>query len=114
MSMRPLLRRFDVDFRMVQLPAATTTGVEIFEEGDYHAFFDRWGSKLHMPKAGGFYFDWVDFPIKEATMEALDAYQWPRPDPQEVNAQLGQLAKQLYENSDYALGRKCRDRWRHF
>jgi uroporphyrinogen decarboxylase len=98
-----LMRRFDVDFRMVQLPAATTAGMEIFEERDYYAFFDRWGSKLHMPKADGFYFDWVDFPIKEATMEALDSYRWPRPDPQEVNAQLGQLAKQLYENSDYAL-----------
>lgn len=36
-------------------------------------------------------------------MEALDAYHWPQPDPVEVNAQLGQLAKQLYENSDYAL-----------
>ena len=98
-----LMQRFDVDFRMVQLPAATTAGMEIFEEGDYYAFFDRWGSKLHMPKVGGFYFDWVDFPIKEATMEALDAYRWPRPNSQEVNAQLGQLAMQLYENSDYAL-----------
>ena len=97
------MQRFGVDFRMVQLPAATTSGVEIFEEGDYYAFLDRWGSKLHMPKARGFYFDWVDFPIKEATMDALDAYRWPRPDPQVVNAQLGQLAKQLYENSDYAL-----------
>ncbi len=61
-----LMQRFDVDFRMVQLPAATTSGVDIFEEGDYYAFIDRWGSKLHMPKTGGFYFDWVDFPIKEA------------------------------------------------
>jgi uroporphyrinogen decarboxylase len=98
-----LMQRFDVDFRMVQLPAATTSGVKIFEEGDYYAFFDRWGSKLHMPKTGGFYFDWVDFPIKEASMSALDAYQWPRPDSREVNAQLGQLAKQLYDTSDYAL-----------
>ena len=98
-----LLKRFDVDFRMVQLPAATTSGLRIFEEGDYLAFFDRWGSKLHMPKSGGFYFDWVDFPIKEATMEALDAYHWPEPDSEEVNAELGRLAKQLYETSEYAL-----------
>ena len=75
-----LMERFGVDFRMVQLPAATTSGVDIFEEGDYYAFIDRWGSKLHMPKKGGFYFDWVDFPIKEASMAALDAYRWPRPD----------------------------------
>jgi hypothetical protein len=68
-----LLQRFDVDFRMVQLPAATAPGLHIFEEGDYYAFIDRWGSKLHMPKSGGYYFDWVDFPIKETTMEELAA-----------------------------------------
>jgi uroporphyrinogen decarboxylase len=78
-------------------------GVNIFEEGDYYAFFDRWGAKLHMPKKDGLYFDWVDFPIKETTMAALDAYRWPQPDPAEVNAQLGVLAKTLYETTDYAL-----------
>jgi uroporphyrinogen decarboxylase len=98
-----LMERFGVDFRMVQLPSATTLGVDIFEEGDYLAFIDRWGSKLHMPKKGGLYFDWVDFPIKAATMAALDAYQWPQPDPAEVNAQLGLQAKSLYETTDYAL-----------
>jgi uroporphyrinogen decarboxylase len=98
-----LLERFGVDFRLVQLPAATAPNVAIFEEGDYYAFMDRWGSKLHMPKDGGLYFDWVDFPIKEPTMEALDNYTWPRPDPPEVNAQLREQAKFLYENTDYAL-----------
>ncbi len=98
-----LMQRFGVDFRTVQLPAATGTAVQIFEEGNYYAFFDRWGSKLHMPKRSGFYFDWVDFPIKAPTMEALDGYQWPLPDPYEIYVQLGELAKQLYENSEYAL-----------
>ena len=84
-----LMERFGVDFRMVQLPAVTTAGVDIFSEGDYYAFFDRWGSKLHMPKKNGYYFDWVDFPIKEATMSALDNYHWPQPDTKEVNIQLG-------------------------
>jgi uroporphyrinogen decarboxylase len=98
-----LMQRFGVDFRMVQLPAATTSGVNVFEEGDYYAFYDRWGSKLHMPQTGGFYFDWVDFPIKEPTLEALDNYPWPRPDPDEVNTKLGEQAKWLYENTDYAL-----------
>ncbi|HAL61671.1 MAG TPA: uroporphyrinogen-III decarboxylase [Chloroflexi bacterium] len=98
-----LLERFDVDFRMVQLPAATAPDLNIFEEGDYYAFIDRWGSKLHRPKDGGLYFDWVDFPIKEATMEALDNYTWPRPDPPEYNARLREQAEYLYENTDYAL-----------
>jgi uroporphyrinogen decarboxylase len=98
-----LLERFGVDFRMVQLPSATAPGLEISGEGDYYAFIDRWGSKLHMPKDGGLYFDWVDFPIKEASLEALDAYAWPTPDPPEYNAQLRDQAKYLYENTDYAL-----------
>lgn len=98
-----LLCRLGVDFRLVQLPAATASGVEIFEEGDYYAFMDRWGSKLHMPKRGGYYFDWVEFPIKEPTMAALDDYEWPRPDPPELNRRLGEQAKFLYENTDYAL-----------
>jgi len=98
-----LLERFGVDFRMVQLPAATAPELTIFEEGGYYAFIDRWGSKLHMPKDGGLYFDWVEFPIKEATIETLDNYTWPRPDPPEYNARLRQQAKYLYENTDYAL-----------
>jgi uroporphyrinogen decarboxylase len=98
-----LLERFGVDFRLVQLPAATAVGVDIFEEGDYYAFIDRWGSKLHMPKRGGLYFDWVDFPIKQTSMSALDQYHWPEPDPLKVNLQLGNQAKTLYENTDYAL-----------
>jgi uroporphyrinogen decarboxylase len=98
-----LLEHFGVDFRIVQLPAATAPDLSIFEEGDYYAFIDRWGSKLYMPKDGGLYFDWVDFPIKEATMEALERYAWPRPDPPEYNAQLHEQARYLYENTGYAL-----------
>jgi uroporphyrinogen decarboxylase len=98
-----LLQRFQVDFRMVQLPAATAPGLSIFEEGDYLAFIDRWGSKLHMPRQGGLYFDWVDFPIQSASLQALDEYQWPRPDPLENNLRLRDQAKFLYEMTDYAL-----------
>jgi uroporphyrinogen decarboxylase len=98
-----LLERFDVDFRMVQLPSATAPGLTYFEEGDYYAFIDRWGSKLHMPKDGGLYFDWVDFPFTETTEEALDRYNWPRPDPHEYILQLQSQARDLYEKTDFAL-----------
>jgi len=98
-----LMDRFGVDFRMVQLPAATAPDLAIFEDGNYYAFIDRWGSKLHMPKEGGLYFDWVDFPIKETTMEALDQYKWPRPDPHEYNLRLGEQARDIYANTDFAL-----------
>jgi len=97
------VERFCIDFRMVQLPAATAPDLDIFEEGNYYAFVDRWGSKLYMPKDGGLYFDWVDFAIKETTMEALDNYTWPQPDPPEYNNRLREQAKYLHENTDYAL-----------
>jgi uroporphyrinogen decarboxylase len=97
------MERFQVDFRMVQLPAATSPGLTVFEEGEYYAFIDRWGTKLHMPKDSGLYFDWVDYPVKEATMDALDGYPWPRPDPLEHTLKLKEQAKTLYEQTDYAL-----------
>jgi uroporphyrinogen decarboxylase len=98
-----LLDRFEVDFRLVQLPSATAPGVEIFEEGGYFAFIDRWGSKLHMPKDGGLYFDWVDFRLRAPTQEALDHYCWPQPDPDAFLAQLREQARSLFEQTDYAL-----------
>ena len=98
-----LLKRFGVDFRMVQFPPATAPEVAIFEEGEYYAFVDRWGARLHKPKKGGLYFDWVDFPIQQATAEALDRYTWPQPDPPQRLAQLRQQAQWLYEHTDYAL-----------
>lgn len=98
-----LLERFGVDLRMIHLPPAVVPDAIFFEEGEYHAFIDRWGSKLYMPVDKGLYFDWVDFPIKEPTMEALDNYDWPATDPPEVNLQLREQAKDMYESTDYAL-----------
>jgi len=98
-----LLQRFGVDFRLVQLPAATAPGLSVFEEGNYYAFIDRWGSKLHMPKEGGYYFDWVQFPIQAPTLEALAAYPMPRPDPPEYIDQLAEQARRLHAETDFAL-----------
>ncbi len=98
-----LLRRFAVDTRMVQLPSAHAAGVEILDDGEYWAMYDRWGSKLRMPKASPLYYDWVEFPIGDLTMEALDAYGWPQPDPPEVVATLREQAEWLRRNTDFAL-----------
>lgn len=99
----PLLERFGVDFRLIQMPAATAPGLRVFEEGNYFAFIDRWGSRLHMPNEGGPYFDWVEFPISVPTMDALDHYAWPRPDPGEYTAQLRLQAEHLSKSTEFAL-----------
>jgi uroporphyrinogen decarboxylase len=93
--------RFSVDFRMVQLPHAGS--IEVFEDGDYFAFVDRFGAKLRMPKDGGLYFDWVEFPLREFTPEELDRYAWPEPDPIEDVLRLRDRARKLYETTDHAL-----------
>ena len=98
-----VLTRFGVDTRMVQLPPAHVAGVEIVDDGDYWAMWDRWGSKMRMPKVNGLYYDWVAYPITELTLEALDAYPWPQPDPPEVVATLRARAAWLRANTDFAL-----------
>jgi uroporphyrinogen decarboxylase len=49
------------------------------------------------------YFDWVEFPIREPTPEALEAYRWPDLDPPEQLAELRRQAEYLYHHTDYAL-----------
>ncbi len=88
---------------MVQLPPTHVQGVEIVDDGDYWAMWDRWGSKMRMPKDNPLYYDWVEFPIKELTLEALEAYQWPEPDPPELIAGLKARAQELRATTDYAL-----------
>ena len=56
-----------------------------------------------MPKEGGLYFDWVEFPITRPTMDALDHYAWPRPDPAEHMRQLRLQAEHLSKSRSYAL-----------
>jgi len=97
-----LLDRFGVDTRMVQLPPAHVADVPILDAGEYWAMYDRWGSKMRMPKHGGLYYDWVEYPIP-ATLEALETYRWPEPDPVEVVATLRERAKWLHENTGFAL-----------
>jgi uroporphyrinogen decarboxylase len=98
-----LLERFGVDLRIVQLPPATAPQLQTWEEGSYLACMDRWGSKMHMPKENGFFYDWVEFPIKEPSLAALDAFKWPEPDPPECLAELRSQAEYIYRFTDYAV-----------
>lgn len=98
-----LLERFRVDFRSVQLPAITAQGVDLLEEGEYYTFNNKWGAKLRMPKEGGLYFDYADFPLKEPTERAIERYIWPAPNPPEYYRMLREQAINLYDNTDYAV-----------
>ncbi len=98
-----LLDRFRVDVRSAQVPAVSAQGVPLEIKGRYYEFTNQWGATLRMPIEGGLYFDYVEFPIKEPTLEAYLKYIWPPPNPPEYYRRLGEEAARLYHTTDYAI-----------
>jgi uroporphyrinogen decarboxylase len=98
-----LIKKLDIDVHSVQAHYLSGDDQKYLDDGDYWAFYDRWGSKMRMPKVGGHYFDWVEFPIKDITMAELEKYKWPEPDTDESFMELRDRAEYLYESTDYAL-----------
>ena len=98
-----LLDRLEVDVRMVHTRYISEKDQRYTEDDGYYSFVDRRGSKLRMPKEGGFYFDWVEFPINGISREALNAYRWPEPDSREAVLELKARARDLWENTDYGV-----------
>jgi uroporphyrinogen decarboxylase len=95
--------RFSSDVRMVLPLPEDIVSPEITVEGDYYAMVDDWGSKVHMPVQGGLYFDWVEFPLREPTMEALDKFAWPDFVPESDLLLLGQRAEAMFRDQSFAL-----------
>jgi uroporphyrinogen decarboxylase len=98
-----LLERFAVDTRVVALPPERAFRPELVAEGEYWAWTDMWGAKLRMPKKGGLYYDWVEHPLPEVTVEAVDAYRWPQFDTAEDIAAIRDVALALRRDTDYSL-----------
>jgi uroporphyrinogen decarboxylase len=63
---------------------------------------DEWGVEWRRPP-GGLYYDANNAPLSEATVEDLDDYPWPDADNPERTAGLEEKAREIYENSKYAL-----------
>jgi uroporphyrinogen decarboxylase len=98
-----LLVALGVDTRVVTLPPAQVPAPDLLDEGEYWGWTNRWGAHLRMPKTGGYYFDWVAFPIKDFTEEAVRDFAWPELDPPEVLAAYREEAIRLHTQTEYAL-----------
>lgn len=98
-----LLVRLGVDTRPVTVPRSRATPEPIVDEGDSWAWVNRWGARLRMPKVGGHYFDWVEFPIRDFTEDAVRTFRWPEFDSPETLAIVREEAVRLHETTDYAL-----------
>jgi len=93
-----LLQRFDIDFRWI-----VPHWVQVTERKDVPGYIDMWGVPY---KAAG---DWdhcvVDgAPVRHATLQNIDDFQWPDPNDPEQFRGLRDKAKHLYENTDYVIG----------
>lgn len=66
------------------------------------AFEDDFGATVRMPP-GCRYFDWCEFPLREATLDALDRLPWPDPDDPARWAGLRERALALRASTDRAI-----------
>jgi len=102
-----VLQALEVDFRPIQTNPPTGFSLQVRDEGDYEVYYDQWGAKLSRPKVGGRYFDYVECPIKESTLQALERYSWPDPDNPSRYEELRERARALHERTPYALVGTC-------
>ncbi len=95
------------DTRQVRERGGSRWDLRMEDEGDYWSYVNEWQIRLRMPKKGGHYFDLVEFPIKEPTREALEAFPWPDPSDPARWEGLEEEARRLYETTSYALVVGC-------
>jgi len=98
----PVLERLGVDFRHVSLKKGFFMGgTDRFDDPSGRPYFiDDWGIKWGK---NPYYYDMVDRPLKDATIEDLENFPWPDPnDPARYDG-LREDAKNLFQDTDYAI-----------
>lgn len=94
-----VLSRLSVDTRVVYAnPPARTRAHQI----DEHTLVSDWGVTFRRP-VGWSQFDVVSHPLAEATIDDLDRYPWPDVEDPARYAGLAALARDLHENTPYAV-----------
>ena len=93
-----LLERFDIDFRWI-----VPNWVQVTEREDVPGYIDMWGVPYKATEDGDHCV--VDgAPMRQATLDNIDDFQWPDPNDPEQFKGLRERAKYLYENTDYVIG----------
>ncbi len=94
-----LLKEFQIDTRYIRIGRPQNFKVRIDADNSY---LDEWGTRWRKPESS-LYWDPVDWPLKDATIEALEAYEWPNPNDPGRTAGLRAEARRLREETDYAI-----------
>lgn len=94
-----VLRRFNVDTRIVLPEALEEAGREISPDGTY---VDEWGVERKMPEGGHYYVSKVPF-AGDCTVSDIEKHHWPDPTDPRRYADVGEKARVMHEKSDYAI-----------
>jgi uroporphyrinogen decarboxylase len=94
-----MLQLLGIDTRYVRIQPPSGFKINIQPDNSY---LDEWGTRWKKPPAS-LYWDPVGFPLAEASLDDLETYPWPDPDDPVRYAGLKEKARQLYENTDYAI-----------
>ena len=94
-----VLDRFGIDTRYVRIRPPRNFKVQIDPDNSY---LDEWGTRWKKPKSS-LYWDPVDWPLKDATIEDLETYRWPDPHDPGRTEGLREEAKRLREKTEYAV-----------
>ena len=93
-----ILERFQIDTRYVRM-----TQLNKSELDSKNSYVDDWGVKHRMPPSSHYY-DVVEFPLSNASsVSDLRNYDWPDPTDQRRVAGLNEKARDLFQNSNYAI-----------
>lgn len=101
-AIEKLLVRYDIDFRRVGALFEPVTDISDYAHMDSGWYVDCWGIRRRWT---GIYWDIVESPLKDATLEEIKAFPWPDAsaiDRSQLYAQT-EKAKQLYEDTDYVI-----------
>ena len=95
-----LLTYFDIDTRSVgQILVPQDSHFQRISDTEY---IDEWGIRRRFT---GMYWEHVSTPLKDATLDELNAYRFPDPDSIDERqiASHAEKARELYENTDYVI-----------
>jgi uroporphyrinogen decarboxylase len=95
-----MMQRFDIDIRFLHVGTPYKTPPKWIAD---NCFIDEWGGTWEKPE-GSLYWDPTNtYPLADASIDDLETYPWPDPDDPGRYAGLGEKAKYLFENTDFAL-----------
>ena len=93
-----ILEYLDIDYRRIFLKTRPEAALIIHEDG---TFTDAWHIRSYQL---GLFIDILDYPLAGAeTVEDVEAYPWPAAGAMFTTEGLAEKARQMYEQTDYAL-----------